>query len=379
MRSRILVAGLVLSAIMSFGAESNQQFRILADHPGIPSVDASIAFDGQACPTIPVLTQFGYWNHHWFAWLPQHPVYEAVEVMLIDSPEVTRKVIWVYFTERLGSKSQDHYLNDPELVKRWSGRPYYREVEYKTLGEPGSPLGIHLRFQDKDNAPVELDFKPMAGSTLRAAGLTRSAGHATSSIFHLFYRDKDSLLGSSLLLIGGKFVRSVMPSYSSGIYPIIFSYGKAQFDCKDSAIVNSWGRTFTEVSQSSGLRTFRSAILRSGWDNAIEVVTDGQGNTVQYKHRDRDHYFQINFTPGLPIVSALSDGQRVKYEILLDNKIKLVDGMIEVSTSKQPGSSTLRWLHESPDWAKDAPFRTTIQVRSGENIGYDLLVQRDQR
>ncbi|MGH9753129.1 MAG: hypothetical protein ACREA2_10125 [Blastocatellia bacterium] len=346
-----LVAYLILSSIV-IGAENNRQ------------------------PTIPILTQFGYWDHHWFAWLPQHPVYEAVEIMLIDSPDAARKVIWVYFTERLGSKNQDHYLSDPELAKRWSGRPYYREIEYKILGEPGSPLGIHLGFQDKDNAPVDLDFKPVPGGALKAAGLTRSAGHAANSIFHLFYRDKDSLLGSSSLLIEGKFVKTAMPAYSSGIYPIIFSYGKARFDFKDSAIVNSWGRIFIEAPKPAGGRTYQGNTSRPGWDNVIEVVTDDQSATLQYRHRDRNHFFQISFDPALPNLSSLRDGQRIKYEISLDNKARLLDGTIEVFTSG--GNTALKWLHENPDWAKESRFHSNIQLRSGEYPGYDLLVQRDQ-
>jgi hypothetical protein len=348
-----LVSYLILSSIV-FGAENNRQ------------------------PTIPILTQFGYWDHHWFAWLPQHPVYEAVEIMLIDSPDVTRKVIWVYFTERLGSKNQDHYLSDPELVKRWSGRPHYREIKYKILGEPAGPLGIHLGFQDKDNAPVELDFKPITTGALKTAGLTRSAGHAASSIFHLFYRDKESLLGSSSLLIDGKLIRTVMPAYSSGIYPIIFSYGKARFDFKDSAIVNSWGRIFTDTPGSAGMRTYQGKISRPGWNNVIEVVTDEEDATLQYRRRDRNHFFQISFVPALPNLSSLRDGQRIKYEISLDNKAKLLDGTIEVSTSGQPGNTTLRWLHETPVWAKESRFRSVMQLRSGEYPGYDLLTQQDQ-
>jgi hypothetical protein len=353
MQRAALVAYLILSSLV-FGAENNQQ------------------------PTIPIVTQFGYVDHHWFAWLPQHPVYEAVEIMLIDSPDAARKVIWVFFTERLGSKNQDNYLSDPELAKRWSGRPYYREIEYKILGEPGSPLGIHVGFQDKDNAPVELDFKPVTGGALKTYGLTRSAGHAASSVFHLFYRDKGSLLENSSLLIDGKFIRTAMPAYSSGVYPIIFSYGKARFDFKDSAIVNSLGRIFTETPKSDGMLTYRGNISRPGWNNVVEVVTDGQGATLHYRHRDRNHFFQVSFDPALPNLSSLRDGQRIKYEISLDNKARILDGTIEVSTIGQPGNTTLRWQHENPAWAKEFRFRSNIQLRSGDYPGYDLLVQRDQ-
>ena len=35
---------------------------------------------------LPINTNFSYWDHHWIMWIPQHPVYEAVEVLSLDSP-----------------------------------------------------------------------------------------------------------------------------------------------------------------------------------------------------------------------------------------------------------------------------------------------------
>ena len=31
-------------------------------------------------PIVPFFTTVDPWDHHWFLWLPHHPVYEAVEV-----------------------------------------------------------------------------------------------------------------------------------------------------------------------------------------------------------------------------------------------------------------------------------------------------------
>ena len=45
----------------------------------------------QNSPAIPILMQFGYWDHHRFAWLPQHPIYEAVKDMLLDNPSSSKK------------------------------------------------------------------------------------------------------------------------------------------------------------------------------------------------------------------------------------------------------------------------------------------------
>ena len=36
---------------------------------------------GATAPVVPLVTVHNHWDHHWFVWLPRHPVYEAVEVL----------------------------------------------------------------------------------------------------------------------------------------------------------------------------------------------------------------------------------------------------------------------------------------------------------
>ena len=37
-----------------------------------------------AKPLVPLLSFLQHWDHHWYAWLPGDPVYEAVEVMATE-------------------------------------------------------------------------------------------------------------------------------------------------------------------------------------------------------------------------------------------------------------------------------------------------------
>ena len=37
-----------------------------------------------AKPLIPLLSFLQHWDHHWYAWLPGDPIYEAVEVMATE-------------------------------------------------------------------------------------------------------------------------------------------------------------------------------------------------------------------------------------------------------------------------------------------------------
>ena len=67
-------------------------------------------------PLVPITSRLGRWDHHWFVWLPRHPVYESVEVASRDAPENPFKFVWVFFTERDGAKRQVHYLNNHDVV-----------------------------------------------------------------------------------------------------------------------------------------------------------------------------------------------------------------------------------------------------------------------
>ena len=69
-------------------------------------MSAHIVPAGAAAPVVPLVTAHRYWDHHWFVWLPRHPVYESVEVMSIESAGGHCRAVWVFFTEREGGKHQ---------------------------------------------------------------------------------------------------------------------------------------------------------------------------------------------------------------------------------------------------------------------------------
>ena len=33
-------------------------------------------------PAVPLTSHNTYFDHHWYVWLPRHPIYEAVEVLV---------------------------------------------------------------------------------------------------------------------------------------------------------------------------------------------------------------------------------------------------------------------------------------------------------
>lgn len=77
-------------------------------------------------PVIPAHMSIQHWDNHWFVWLPTHPIYEAVEVMSNDAPN-EQPLVWVFFTERDGAKTQIHYYNDQAQVRAHPGS-FYRQM-----------------------------------------------------------------------------------------------------------------------------------------------------------------------------------------------------------------------------------------------------------
>src|SRR5262249_19683609 len=107
-------------------------------------------------PLVPLTSRFGYWDHHWFVWLPRHPVYEAVEILSRDTPGDPRKLVIVFFTERAGGKRQDFYLDNVDAVAQWPGG-LYRPMRYARSGTDGGPQGVLVTFTDKDGHSVEIE------------------------------------------------------------------------------------------------------------------------------------------------------------------------------------------------------------------------------
>ena len=47
-------------------------------------------------PFVPLTSTLSHWDHHWFVWLPRHPVYESVEIMSREAPENPLQLVWVF-------------------------------------------------------------------------------------------------------------------------------------------------------------------------------------------------------------------------------------------------------------------------------------------
>lgn len=331
-------------------------------------------------PLIPINTNFSHWDHHWIMWTPQHPVYEAIEAMTVDNPKSPEsKLIRIFFTERAGSKKQVYYFSDPAVARTWQGEAYYREIEYKTDGVLGRPLGLHLKFKDKDDAVVEWTMKFEAARELSREwqGLKAQGGHAAQTVFLLFYNGPNATTTRSELVIGGKDYSSRIgqlkpyhAAYSFNAYTAVIAYGRSSFVMNNNELRNSSGRVFKRKELKSGAlyQTNRFGFQESG---QIEFQTNLQGEVLIYRHRQGEHVFRIEFAPALPTIGSAQSGQMIRYTVSIDDHEKLFEGV--ASIKKEENLIKLDWQHQSPAWTKEYGFQSIVQPTS---TGYSLEVVR---
>ena len=170
---------------------------------GLSCLIGPVAPANAAAPVVPLVIAHHHWDHHWFVWLPRHPVYESVEVMSIDSAGDYFRAVWVFFTERHGGKRQTHFFDSRQIVERFPGS-HYRPIEYERSGTPGQGLSVRVALAGLDDVPIEvavdLADQPL---TRIGAGLTDQSGHSAGTLFLLFHRDRVALARTNEVRIGG--------------------------------------------------------------------------------------------------------------------------------------------------------------------------------
>jgi hypothetical protein len=333
-------------------------------------------------PLVPFNTNFSYWDHHWIMWTPQHPTYEAIEVMVQDNNEEPGdELIRIFFTERSGLKKQVHYFNDAETVKTWRGEAYFRTMNYKVKGEAGHPLDLFVKFMDKDSSWVEWSVKFDKNAVLgtQGSGLKDQGGHASETVFLVFYNGLNSTTPDAKLSINGKDFSSQTPikkdekkkyyvsAYSAGVYTPVISYAQSNYIFIPEGIKNSWGRVFRKTGDLKSGILYKSNSFGFKNNSSIEIETNLAGEITTYTHLYAGHSFRIQFNPALPVIHSASTGQSIRYNVALDNFSKLVEGVLKVE--KTGDNIHFHWEHQNPAWTKGYWFQTNIQTNF---TGYSL-------
>lgn len=333
---------------------------------------------------VPFNTSFSHSDNHWIAWMPTHPIYEAIEVRSTPDPLSPNGVdVRVFLTERAGGKNQVHYFNTAAAAKAFRGQGFHRSINYTARGEPGGPVSLDVKFDDKDGRPVDLSLHSAPGQPMsdQHAGLTNQMGHNADILFLIFFREKAASAAQVQLMMDGKDYsitsanaasaeQLTRTGYRSNAFVVTFVYGQSQYDWKDGNLTNSWRRVFQPVNGPHPGQTYRSKVADG---TIIEVVTNPASEMVEYRHLSGEHVIRLTFSPALPSVRSAKTGLRVRYEASIDNFGVQVQGTAVVQRSDD--KIIIDWQHDSPAWTKGSHFQSTIQ--SGPN-GYALDVRKSR-
>jgi hypothetical protein len=307
-------------------------------------------------PLVPFSTVVDGWDHHWFLWLPLHPVYESVEVASREPDRDGRVDVWVWFTERAGAKRQIHYRNSALLAGFVGGQ--YRPITYQLSGDDGRPRGVQVRFDDMENVPVEIEVQFDADHPLdrQGAGLTDQSGHMRDRAFLIFYRDTNALARYGRASIGpmnytfdreeAKGAFAFKWAYSHGISINLILY-------------NSFAATFGPGGFTPAPGTDTDYVLNRAGRGSVLLMSDPAGQLSEYvDHGANGDFLRVAFDPPLPACGHGNHLQSSSFSVSIRAAVDLIRGSVEARCGDH--GQVLDWHPSQPMWASRQPFRSEI-------------------
>ena len=351
---------------------------LLSGVVGLSCLLGAVVPGNAATSVVPLVTVHHHWEHHWFVWLPRHPVYESVEVMSIDSAGDYFRAVWVFFTERHGVKRQVHFFDNPRIVEHFPGS-HYRPIEYERSGAPGRGQSVRVALIGLDDArigiAVDLADRPLTGT---GAGLTDQSGHSADTLFLLFHRDRNALARANEVRIGGRDYsfragddptgkHRFMAAYSAGIQIGAVLFGQWSFSREDTRLdAAAAGLSFAVTESDRGMRLTASA---PGVRSRIAVDLDASGALTGYRHDAAANRLAFKLDAALPLEVNAPRAARA-FEIRMNPDEPVARG--EVVSEPIAGGRRLSWRLSSPPWAAHYPFQSIIRPNGS---GHDLVIR----
>jgi hypothetical protein len=307
-------------------------------------------------PLVPFSTVVDGWDHHWFLWLPLHPVFESVEVASREPDRDGRVDVWVWFTERAGAKRQAHYRNSALLAGFVGG--HYRSISFQISGDDGRPRGVQVRFDDVENMPVDIEvqFDPDQALDRQRAGLTDQSGHMKDRAFLIFYRDTNALARYGRASIGSKnytFDRDE----AKGALPFKWSYSHGI--SINLILYNSFTASFGQDGFTPAPGSSSDYVLNRVGRGSVRLVSDPAGQLCEYvDHGANGDFLRIVFDPPLPACDHGTKLQSSSFSVSIRAAADLVKGSVEVRCDDH--RQVLDWHPSLPNWASRQPFRSEI-------------------
>ena len=318
-----------------------------------------------AKPLVPLLSFLQHWDHHWYAWLPGDPVYEAVEVMATERSG-QEPLVWVFFTERAPPKNQINYYNDMAASKARGRVSHFVPMRFAITGNDGAPLGVSVAFDDAESRRIGIEIGVDDGAKLSTtgSGLTNQIGHSIAHTLLIFFRELGARTQQAQVRIAGvdmtkpqagverpiPFVAAYSRNIYSGGFPF---YGTAVSFEEAAAPPTGPAISFHPASGSSDYEGNRGQRL----------VTTGEGALQAYQQHDwsKAHMLDVRFEPPLPPVEHLAAGEvSSHFTVSLDGFSNLISG--EVIVHHDDNAVTLDWRFDTPGWTRAWGLLTTATL-----------------
>ena len=293
--------------------------------------------------------QLSHYDHHWYWWLPRHPIFEAAEVMSAARPG--GPLVWVFFTERAGGKRQRHYINDARLATAlgWT----HRDIRFETKGVGDEARSLAVSLTDAEGRPVELTMGFEPGKRLLRTdnrGLTDQSGHSAETLFMTFYRDTRAMGSRGTVKIGGV-DHAFRPDEPLGRYPMRYANGSNIY-----IGITSYGRqsvpSDATVEARPGGGTIRTRRARSG---ALSTMTfDAADALVEARQSVGPRAMFTSYSPALAPCSAGTAPATSRFSLSIDSDRDLIVG--DATRRCEGGEAIVEYRPSSPGWAAAQPF-----------------------
>ena len=371
-------SGFIAPATSLLRAAAASVLGLLPGVVGFSCLIGPVAPANAATPVVPLVTAHHHLDHHWFVWLPRHPVYESVEVMSIDSAGDYFRAVWLFFTERHGGKRQVHFFDNRQIVERFPGS-HYRPIEYERSGTPGQGQSVRVALAGLDDVPIEIAVgladRPL---TRIGAGLTDQSGHSAGTLLLLFHRDRGALARTNEVRIGGGDYsfragddptgkHRFMAAYSAGIQIAVVPFGQWSFTRQETRLnATAAGLSFAVTEPDGGMRLKAPA---PGYHSRIAVDLDAGGALTGYRHDAATHRLALDFDTALPLALDAPRTARM-FEVRMNPDEPVARG--EVVSEPIEGGRRLTWRFHSPPWTVEYPFESIIKLNGG---GHALVIR----
>lgn len=370
-KMRVTLIGLTL--LVAFGCA-----------PSAPVTQGDVAEnrsqDSAAPPLVPLITNFwSYWDHYWTTWLPDHPVYEMIEVTVYEGENEGAPFIRVLLSEREGDSAQIFYLNDVDAVERSQANTRYADIEYQRSGEPGKPQNLEIRFFDEAGTRIEwsIQFADDVVMGQGSAELTPSI-HSVGGVLLFAHAPRRAMTYQDSVRFDDieyahqgpddDALEGIRSWYNEDYHSAVAIFGVQGFNFDGETLSHSWGGRFNAESGSNS--EIWTSELRSA-ENFVRLIYE-DGGLGQYAHFSHGRALTFDIEPALPSLGAITDGARHAFNAGFGAGYAHMSGTIV--THRAGGVVVLEWRPDHPGWALERPFYSLIQ-RTDD--GYILLMTDD--